>query len=545
MKYDIYPVYSRKDEEVVRRILNSLTKKGYKVIHKESILYTGEDFALKITNFITQSRVILFFLSEDSAKESTWVRREIEYAIQNNKKVLPILLSDDIQTDGWYSFSLNRFEAISYHPAFYSHFIEDLVLRLNHLGIVRPDSDQSLYHEIRSAPRRESSPIKCPNTDEGRLWEKSQRSIKWPKVVLAILATAVVVFLIIGILYLYSSSMSRSMSPDESRGKSEQFEEKIDSIIVEQIPTVSDTVVEQQTANNSQGVQDSISVIGVPQDVIVPEGVESRQESVTKSRFLLLYFILTFLAGFALKALLSGKKKKPEYNIKLSSNIASKVSVDGALLTEIVPREVYPTSLETGEYLIDFEDINDKKRHQTYNQKVSANECKLLYACFKDKEPQNIKTIKCFIAGSTNLQRERDALRAVTCVMYNKWMTKDFRILSYTFEDFDRASVIEGHQNQYNEFIVNEADWALFVIDGALGGITKEEYQIAMSAYKKNGKPRILALAKAGSDRTEEVAELLKEIKQENQYWSVYDDIKELKHIFESTLNWDLISIYH
>lgn len=162
----------------------------------------------------------------------------------------------------------------------------------------------------------------------------------------------------------------------------------------------------------------------------------------------------------------------------------------------------------------------------------------------KNLNSQGEKTIKCFIAGSKKLQAERDALRAVTCVMYNKWASRKFRILSYTFEDFERTAVIGGHQKKYNEFIEHEADWTLFVINGSVGKKTIEEYRIAMDTYKKNGKPKILAFAKVGSEDNEDVMALKAEINKEGQYWTDYTDINSLKLLYESSLNWDLIGLF-
>ena len=237
-------------------------------------------------------------------------------------------------------------------------------------------------------------------------------------------------------------------------------------------------------------------------------------------------------------------RKNRGKNVKLSSDVASIVSIDGSSQKEIKSREVYSTHLDKGEYLIDFEDKSNSERHRTFNHTVDSYESKLIFAAFESLSSDVGKSIKCFIAGSKTLQTERDALRAVTCIMYNKWASKNFRILSYTFEDFERAAVIGGHQKQYNDFIAKEADWALFVIDGRVGGITIEEYRIAMDSYKKNGRPKILAFAKKGSEDNEDVATIKDEINKEHQYWTDYTDINNLKLLFESSLNWDLINIF-
>ena len=271
------------------------------------------------------------------------------------------------------------------------------------------------------------------------------------------------------------------------------------------------------------------------------EGYECRSDD-DGSVWLLMLF--SFIVGSGLMFLLLRVKKLRKDNIKLSSDIASKISIDGDLQKEIESREVYTTHLENGEYLIDFEDKKDENRHKTFNHEVTSKDCKMVFANFLEESSQNGKTIKCFIAGSKTLRQERDALRAVTCVMYNKWDSKNFRILSYTFEDFKKEHTLVPPQEMYNKFIEEEADWALFIIDGEIGGITVNEYRVAMDSFKRNGRPKILALAKVGSENNEKVAEIRDEINKEHQYWTDYTDIVSLKYIFESTLNWDLIRMF-
>ena len=70
------------------------------------------------------------------------------------------------------------------------------------------------------------------------------------------------------------------------------------------------------------------------------------------------------------------------------------------------------------------------------------------------------------------------------------------------------------------------------------------EIDINPTSFKKNGRPKILALAKVGSENNEKVAEIRDEINKEHQYWTDYTDIVSLKYIFESTLNWDLIRMF-
>ena len=62
---------------------------------------------------------------------------------------------------------------------------------------------------------------------------------------------------------------------------------------------------------------------------------------------------------------------------------------------------------------------------------------------------------KVFIAGSTSLYVERDAIRAVVSEIHNKWSYKGITLTSYTFEDFDNKVHEGGLQKLYNTFIAN------------------------------------------------------------------------------------------
>ncbi len=159
------------------------------------------------------------------------------------------------------------------------------------------------------------------------------------------------------------------------------------------------------------------------------------------------------------------------------------------------------------------------------------------------RSTSNGKTIKCFIAGSKALQNERDALRAIISIMHNRWKNKKISILSYTYEDFDQSFVIGGRQKEYNQFIEKDADWVLIIINGKIGGITLEEYQVAMNAFMKNGKPKIIALAKQDAIDNSETIMIKEEINSAHQYWTEYKDIEHLKSQFNKILNNDLIEL--
>lgn len=257
------------------------------------------------------------------------------------------------------------------------------------------------------------------------------------------------------------------------------------------------------------------------------------------------YIILYSLVGSLLISIAVLLILRRKVRIKLSSNIPAFVSIDGKRSMTLNAREVYEVRLKKGEYLLDFEDRNDPSRHKTFCEEVRSGHSKLIFAEFDTvKSLPAEKTIKCFIAGSKSLQRERDALRSEIGILHNKFMGKNFRILAYTFEDFEKAAVKGGHQARYNRFISEEADWVVFIIDGSIGGVTREEYDVAMKSFKEKEKPKILFLNRIGSNDTdEEIQALRTEINKERQYWVDYSSIDVMKLEFGNILTWDLIEM--
>lgn len=136
-------------------------------------------------------------------------------------------------------------------------------------------------------------------------------------------------------------------------------------------------------------------------------------------------------------------------------------------------------------------------------------------------------TLKVFIAGSKDLYHERNVVRSQLQQISNH--TK-IAFSCYTYEDFSRTFVKNGQQAEYNKFIVNQADYAVFIIDGKIGGITFDEFNIAMSAFWNNGKPRIFAYCKDIDSEIPEIRHIINEINENRQYYCEYQDIYHLEH---------------
>ncbi|MBR6591808.1 MAG: toll/interleukin-1 receptor domain-containing protein [Prevotella sp.] len=103
MKYNAFISYSRKDylnkdnvpiaDSAVGRIVNVLKQNGIEVwidIHDH---YAGEVFPKKLGKQIREADNILF-VSSFNSNESDWVAKELNYAYQHNKTIIPIRIDE-------------------------------------------------------------------------------------------------------------------------------------------------------------------------------------------------------------------------------------------------------------------------------------------------------------------------------------------------------------------------------------------------------------------------------------------------------------------
>lgn len=144
---------------------------------------------------------------------------------------------------------------------------------------------------------------------------------------------------------------------------------------------------------------------------------------------------------------------------------------------------------------------------------------------------------KIFIAGSKSLDVERDACRSECSKLQNSWGT----ILTRTFEDFSETISENGHQNDYNNFIKNEADLVIFVFSGSVGSITRTEYDQAYKSFKKYKHPKIIVYFDKRNSDNDDIVNLKKELSESNQYYQEYEDINELKSKVHDHINKILI----
>lgn len=502
----VYVIYNRKDIGRVKPICEALKAKGV-VIGIDIEQCASASLAEQLTGSIAAADAVLFFYSEN-ADNSLWVRKEVEYAQSLQKLIIPVSLTEIIG-QGYQSFSLNNAQWI------------DAVGKNSH---VLANQIASLLNGDRKICNA------CP-----------QKKVRAPYLNIWIVVLIAGVFLsaitVLFSRFLMGSAREPSLPSNNIENRDSLFYERRLAQQELELRYRTDELLynfdlELYRLYNAPPAGDNRNqkLLAIHEEIksTLGENVSLPQGTNIPTEFINEYHRQV---DSILNLRLAQMRRETEYRL-----IAIADSTSRANTPDLIPKNTIKNEFPWMFILFAF------------LAGVSISLIVLLHARPKakraKKETSGDRVIRCFIAGSKSLQAERDALRAVISIMYNKWAAKNFRILSFTYEDFQKEHTAIPPQEQYNRFISEEADWALFIIDGKIGGITVEEYRQAMDAYKKYGKPKVLAMAKEGSESEENVAALKAEINKEHQYWIDYTDINSLKYTFESALNWSLIEMF-
>lgn len=233
--------------------------------------------------------------------------------------------------------------------------------------------------------------------------------------------------------------------------------------------------------------------------------------------------------------------------LKLSSNVPSKVYIDGKYICEIGKKEVVKIPLNYGAYIVGLDDKENPQSFRMIDVDIPTgthSKALVVEMPFSEdfwepvRKTKNAKEeIKCFIAGSKTLMAERNAMRVVVSNMYHNWKSFNLLIEVYSFDNFEHTMSEKGHQEEYNQFIANKADLVLFLFDNTVGDKTLEELDTAINSYKKNKRPKIIVYVKKHDHYSPVIEELRNRLKKEDVYWVDYTTIEDLSMAFERDLN--------
>lgn len=233
--------------------------------------------------------------------------------------------------------------------------------------------------------------------------------------------------------------------------------------------------------------------------------------------------------------------------LKISCNRLCDVYIDGEYLCETRKKVIVNVPVDFGSYILSFEDKEDTNSYKTLAIDIlMGTKSKAVAVELPESKGYNNKEeITCFIAGSKRLMAERDKMRAVVANMYVKWKSRNFLIETYSFDNFNHTVSEIGHQEEYNQFIKNEADLVLFLFDDEVGKETEKELNIAINSFKAKKHPQYIIYSKIKESVSPAINTLKERLAKEDVYWVDYESIEDLANKFERDLNDYLVRLIY
>ena len=539
VRQQIFLSYIRQDRDKALVIATELKQFGVHCFDEIKEMPLGARMTQVLASNIRRSLAMIFLVSEESLR-SQCVRGEIEFALQNEKQVIPILSSHSVLSSfqsSWFPEDLKSGNPLIYSSEGLRTLCAAVEKIVDSQGV-----SQSLY--------REKSRPGC--------LKKALISIT----IIAIVAVFAFIFLLHRDIQVideksnYEESEARpelngriprpvgSIAQDGEGSYSEETWEEdviyaVDSAMAEDIPyEIEDTIaaeipVPSETEQSSDTITvDTSAISPVTPDIEEPIDGFQAEETTQHDGIESYWWLILLIVGVTAYVVWLKRKIKT----KFVADIDCKVYADNKEIATLQARKVAFVSLPRGNYYITYEP-KDKRIEAKSKEFRIVKEGELISIDFPVKGPGKLKVIKCFIAGSTHLEDERNALRSAISMTNNEWKQQNIEVLAFTFEDFDRQMVEGGQQNQYNEFLKKEATVAAFIISGAMGDKTKEEFQIANDVFKAERHPEIIIFNSESTPKNKDTKELEKLIEDEKQYWVDYKDNKDLRLEFMFTLN--------
>ena len=146
--------------------------------------------------------------------------------------------------------------------------------------------------------------------------------------------------------------------------------------------------------------------------------------------------------------------------------------------------------------------------------------------------------LEIFIAGSKALEEERSWVRTVASNIvaeyHRKGVVMHYAIYDYT--NFDLTFDTNGQQNNYNNYIANQADLVIFILDKTIGDKTLGEFDVAYNAYNTKRRPSICIFSKKHNIYDENIDKLRAKATSLNQYYNEYETREQLERLVDKLL---------
>ncbi len=150
MKYDVFISYSREDLQQIESFVKDIEQKAdIKCWIDWTGIESGSQFEDVIVKAIDSVDIVLFFISENSIN-SNYAKKEISYAYNTNKRVVPIVL-DGGNLRGWFLFKFGDIDYIDIHQP---RQCEKLVRNLRAWCGVKPQESKPIIPQSQPAPAK-------------------------------------------------------------------------------------------------------------------------------------------------------------------------------------------------------------------------------------------------------------------------------------------------------------------------------------------------------------------------------------------------------
>ncbi len=147
MKYDVFISYSREDLQQIESFVKDIEQKAdIKCWIDWTGIESGSQFEDVIVKAIDSVDIVLFFISENSIN-SNYAKKEISYAYNTNKRVVPIVL-DGGNLRGWFLFKFGDIDYIDIHQP---RQCEKLVRNLRAWCGVKPQESKPIIPQSQPA----------------------------------------------------------------------------------------------------------------------------------------------------------------------------------------------------------------------------------------------------------------------------------------------------------------------------------------------------------------------------------------------------------
>lgn len=149
-----------------------------------------------------------------------------------------------------------------------------------------------------------------------------------------------------------------------------------------------------------------------------------------------------------------------------------------------------------------------------------------------------MEVINIFLAGSTKLEVQRNLVRSCANKLQADNCAKGRNIVINitTFENFSSAITNVKAQELYDAYIHSDADYAMFIFDDEVGGISMHEFNVAYDAFEQSNRPALYIYFRKSDDYCAEYKEIRNLLENTNNYFLEYTDLSDLAKMIDNHL---------